>query len=187
MSLRRLKDVSKKTSSLRCIWNVWKTSQKRRLFWDVSERSLRCLSQWRSVWDISKTSHAGWEGFWRLSSTLETSNKSVWSNILWYVKIYIFWKCIQYIIHWDEKQVLRKMPLEEINGTKNALFFFCELHFITVLLLICVSSIGWGKSFVKTAWDFPFLIPLRFGSSLYFCLTKCIDSLTLKRHNSFQN
>ena len=32
----------------------------RRLFWDVSEGSLRCLSQWRSLWDISKTSHAGW-------------------------------------------------------------------------------------------------------------------------------
>ena len=48
MYLRRLKDVSKKTS------------QKRRLFWDVSERSLRCLSQWRSFWDISETSHAGW-------------------------------------------------------------------------------------------------------------------------------
>ena len=60
MYLRRLKDVTKKTSFLRCIWDVLKTSQKRRLFWDVSERSLRCLSQWRSVWDISKTSHAGW-------------------------------------------------------------------------------------------------------------------------------
>ena len=58
--VRRLKDVAKKISFLRCIWDVLKTSQKRRLFWDVSERYLRCLSQWRSVWDISKTSHAGW-------------------------------------------------------------------------------------------------------------------------------
>ena len=26
------------------------------------------------------------------------SNKSVWSNVLWYVKVYISWKFIQYII-----------------------------------------------------------------------------------------
>ena len=60
MYLRRLIDVTKKTSFWRCIWDVLKTSQKRRLFWDVSERSLRCLSQRRSIWDISDTSHAGW-------------------------------------------------------------------------------------------------------------------------------
>ena len=61
MYLRRLKDVSKKTSFLRCIWDVLKTSQKSHLFWDVSKRSLRCLSQWRSDWDLSETSHGGWE------------------------------------------------------------------------------------------------------------------------------
>ena len=60
MFLRRLRDVTKKTSFLRCIWDVLKTSQKRHLFWDVSERYLRYLSQWRSDWDLSETSHAGW-------------------------------------------------------------------------------------------------------------------------------
>ena len=63
MFLRRLKVVTKKTSFLRCIWGVLKTSQKSRLFWNVSERSLRCLSQWRSDWDLSETSHAGWVTF----------------------------------------------------------------------------------------------------------------------------
>ena len=58
--MRRLKDVTKKTSLFRCIWDVLKTSQKRHLFWDVSERSLRYLYQWRSDWDLSETSHAGW-------------------------------------------------------------------------------------------------------------------------------
>ena len=38
------------------------------------------------------------------------SNKSLWSNVLWYVKVCIFWKSVQYTIHWD-------------NGTKNPLFF----------------------------------------------------------------
>ena len=36
-------------------------------------------------------------------------------------------------------------------------------------------------------WDFPFLIPFRFYRSLYICSTKCMDSLTLKRHSSFEN
>ena len=36
-------------------------------------------------------------------------------------------------------------------------------------------------------WDFPFLIPPRFYQTLYFWLTKRMDSLNLKRHNSFQN
>ena len=38
-----------------------KTSQKRHLFRDLSERSLRNLSQWRSDWDLSETSHTGWD------------------------------------------------------------------------------------------------------------------------------
>ena len=58
---RRLKDVTQKTSFLRCFWDVLKTSQKRHLFWDVSEMSLRYLSQWRSDWHLSETSHVGWE------------------------------------------------------------------------------------------------------------------------------
>ena len=33
--------------------------------------------------------------------------------------------------------MLKKIPSEKINGTKNALFFFRELQLITVLLLIC--------------------------------------------------
>ena len=36
-------------------------------------------------------------------------------------------------------------------------------------------------------WDFPFSIPFHFFESLYFSSVKWIDSLTLKRHNSFQN
>ena len=36
---RRLKDVTQKTSFLRCFWDVLKTSQKKHLFWDVFETS----------------------------------------------------------------------------------------------------------------------------------------------------
>ena len=49
--------------------------------------------------------------------------KSVLSNVFWYVKIYIFWKCIQYTLHWDKAQMLKEFPSDKINGTKNVLFF----------------------------------------------------------------
>ena len=39
------------------------------------------------------------------------------------VKVYIFYKFIQYSIHWDKIQILQKVPLDKINITKNALFF----------------------------------------------------------------
>ena len=36
---------------------------------------------------------------WRLLKILKTSYKIVWSNVFWYVKVYIFWKFIQYTLH----------------------------------------------------------------------------------------
>ena len=54
---------------------------------------------------------------------LKTSNKSVWSNASCLVKVCIFWKCIQYTIHWDKTQTFKKFPLDKINCTKNSLFF----------------------------------------------------------------
>ena len=117
-------------------------------------------------------------------------HKSVWSNVLWYVKVCIFWKCIQYTIHWDETQMLKKFPSIKIIGTKNALFFvFRRLQLITVLLLICDSYVNWSTRFVslKLCVGFPFSIPFRFYWSLYLYSTKYMDSLTLKRHNFFQN
>ena len=45
---------------------------------------------------------------WKLSTILKTSNKSVWSNLFQYVKVYIFWKFIQYTIHSDETEILKK-------------------------------------------------------------------------------
>ena len=58
---------------------------------------------------------------WRPSTNLKTSNKSVWSNVFWYVKVYIFWKSIQYTIPWDKTQKFKKFPSDKINGTKNTL------------------------------------------------------------------
>ena len=38
----------------------------------------------------------------------ENKQKGVWSNVFWYVKACIFWKCVQYTIHWDKTQMLKK-------------------------------------------------------------------------------
>ena len=49
--------------------------------------------------------------------------KSVWSNVFWFVKVCMFWKCIQYTIHWGKTQMLNIFPSDKLNGTKYALFF----------------------------------------------------------------
>ena len=58
-----------------------------------------------------------------LSTILKTRKRSVWSNVFWYAKVCIFWKCIQYSIHWDITQMLKKILRANWNRTKNALFF----------------------------------------------------------------
>ena len=70
--------------------------------------------------------------------------KSLWSNAFWYVKVCICWKCIQYIIHWDKTQMLKKFYSDKINDTKNAL-----LNFMAVLLLIRDSYMSWSTRFVS--------------------------------------
>ena len=60
---------------------------------------------------------------WRLLKILKTSENVYEVHFYWYIKVYIFWNCIQYITHWDKTQILKKLPSDEINGTKNALSF----------------------------------------------------------------
>ena len=90
----------------------------------------------------------------------KNKQKSLWSNVFWYVKVCIFWKCIQYAIHWDKTQMLKTFPSDEINGTKNALFFFRELQHVTVLLLIRYSYKSWSTRFVSIKLSVS--IPFRF-------------------------
>ena len=68
---------------------------------------------------------------WRLSAIIKTNNKSVWSNVFWYVTVFVFWKCIQYAIHWDKTQMLKKIPFGQTDGTLTDLFFFHKLLLIT--------------------------------------------------------
>ena len=40
----------------------------------------------------------------------KNKQKRVWSNVFWYVKVCLFWKCIQYTIQWGKMQMLKKVP-----------------------------------------------------------------------------
>ena len=76
---------------------------------------------------------------WRLYTISKLSNKSIWSHVFWYVKVYIFWKFIKYIIHWDKTQTLEQFPSDKINVAKNALLFLLRApthHSFTFNLLL---------------------------------------------------
>ena len=90
-----------------------------------------------------------WRIHWRLSTILKRSNKSVWSNVFWYVKVFIFWKCIQYTIHWDKTQIFKKLPAYKVNDTKKCPLFSFTSSNSTVLLLICDSYMSWSTRFVS--------------------------------------
>ena len=76
--------------------------------------------------------------------------------------------------------MLKIFPSDKINGTKNALFFLSRgpTHHSFIFTLRFLYEL---KHKARLS------IPFRFYQSLYFCSTKCMDSLTLKRHNPFQN
>ena len=86
---------------------------------------------------------------WRPLTVLEISYRSVWTNVFWYVKVYMFWKCIQYTIHWDKTQT----PFGQNKRYKKCpLFSFARsspFYFIAVLFLICDSYMSWSTRFVS--------------------------------------
>ena len=61
---------------------------------------------------------------WRLSTILKSSKKVYEVNVFRYVKVYIFWKCVQYIIHWDKTRILKKFFWTgQNNGYKKCPLF----------------------------------------------------------------
>ena len=117
---------------------------------------------------------------WRLLTILKTSSESVWSNVFWCVKVCVFWNCIQYTIHSDKTQILKKFPSDKINGTKNTRFY--------LLLLLCDSYMSWSTRFfsLKLCVGFSCSVSV-YSLNLIFLFKKYMDPLILKRHNSFEN
>ena len=121
---------------------------------------------------------------WSFLTILKISNRSVWSDIFWLLKVYLFCKFIQQSIQRDKTQMFKKLLSNKIK-----IIFFGKLHLITILLLIFDSYISWSTKliFLKFCVGFSIFDSVSFLLSFYFCPTKSIDSWTLKRHNSFQN
>ena len=46
--------------------------------------------------------------------------------IFWHVKVCLFWKCIQYTIHWDKAEMLKRFSSDKIISIKNFLFFILQ-------------------------------------------------------------
>ena len=88
------------------------------------------------------------EGYSEGFDDFKNKQKSLWSNVFDISKKCIFWKCIQSTIYWDKIQMLKKLPADKISIIKNALFFFCKLQLITVLLLLCEYYMSWTIRFV---------------------------------------
>ena len=86
--------------------------------------------------------------------------------------------------------MLKKIPLDKINVTKNALFFLSQapthnsFAFISQNLYVLKHMVHLSKTGCRI---FHFRFSSSFYLTLYLCSTKSMDSLTLKCHNSFQN
>ena len=114
----------------------------------------------------------------------KNKQKCFWSIVFWYVKFNI-----QYTIDWMKIQMLKNSFCAKWILQKMQCFFFCELQLIAVLLLIRNFNMSWSTRFVsqKVIQGFFIFGPVSFLLDWYFCSTKSIDSLTLKRRNFFQN
>ena len=86
---------------------------------------------------------------WWLSTVLKISNRSVWSNIFWYVKVYIYSENLFNSLCM-KMQTLLKIPYDKINvSQKMHSFFFHNLQLITVLILIRDSYVSWSTSLIS--------------------------------------
>ena len=103
--------------------------------------------------------------------------------------IYISCKCIKYTLGGDDTQMLKKVPLDKISGTKNASFLISQAptHHSFSFNLQFLYELKHKVHFSQTICG---IFHFRFGFAfikVYFCSTKCMYSLALKRHNFFQN
>ena len=115
---------------------------------------------------------------WRLSTILKTSKKSVWSNVFWYVKVCIFWKCIQHAIYWDKRQTLKRYK----RYKKMPSFFLRKFQLVTILLSICDSYMSWCTIFVslKLCVEFSIFSSISFLIKFMFLFKKIHGSFDFK-------
>ena len=90
---------------------------------------------------------------YRLTAFDSFNNKQTYKMFevmsFWYVKVYIFWNCIQYTIHWGIAQMLKRFLSDKINSYKICPLFSFTSSNSLVLLLICDSCMSWRTTFVS--------------------------------------
>ena len=136
--------------------------------WQYNEHAhLKLIANYWHYWQ-HRQSHSCMNSF--VKDTLKpfydfkNKQKSVWSNVFWYVKVCIFWKYIQYTAHWDKTQMLKKNPSDKMNGTKNVLFFLSRAPTHHSFTLICDSYMSWSTRFfsLKLCLGFSIFDSFRF-------------------------
>ena len=102
-------------------------------------------------------------------------------NVFWYVKVYIFWKFIQYTTQWDKTQMLKKFPSNKTTVTKKCTLFplvdsnYHSFTFNSKSLYKLKHMVHLFKT-VCGILDFPF--HLVFTKHYIFCSSNSMDSLT---------
>ena len=118
---------------------------------------------------------------WRLTTILRTSNKSLSSNVFWYVKVYtesLF----------NTQYIEIKFPLDKLNVVKNEVFFLSRAptHHSFTFNLQFLYELKHMVHLPKTVFGvFHFWFCLLFIKVYIFVIY--LDSLTSKCHNSFRN
>ena len=62
----------------------------------------------------------------------KNKQKSVLSNVFWYVKLFIFWKCVQHNIHRDKTQIIKNSFGQNKRYKKFPLFSFASSNSLQV-------------------------------------------------------
>ena len=104
-----------------------------------------------------------------LKDTLKAFNdfknkqKSVWSNIFWYIKVCIFWGCIRYTMHRDKTNVKKFSFRQNKRYKKCPLFFLgAPTHHIFTLNLPFLYKLKHNVCPSEDVWEilhfrFPFV------------------------------
>ena len=103
-------------------------------------------------------------------------------------KVYLFRKFIQYNIHWNKTQMLKKfLQTKKEKRYKKALFFFCKLQLITVLVLLLIRNSDTRFISLKLCVRISIFDSVSFLLMFVFLLRKKDWLFDFKTYNSFQN
>ena len=80
------------------------------------ESSVEFVTDWVHIFEKNwKAKNGNKRSLWlkdtpKAFDYFKNKQKSVWTNVFWYVEVYIFSKCIEYTIHWNKTQMLKEIP-----------------------------------------------------------------------------